>query len=162
MSISILGARLLRRDADAAVAAVRAVFRAARFGRVDVGVTFVLDAEMRALNRRWRKKDKPTDVLSFAAWDGEPIAGDDRFLGDLVISVETAARQARACDHDVVTEVGVLVAHGLVHLAGLDHERSAAEHERQLMVEMNILAHAGIDPTAALAGRGGMSGAHAR
>ncbi len=153
MSITILGQRLLRNDANAVVDVVKKVFRAARLGRVDVGMTLVLDAEMRALNRRWRKKDKPTDVLSFSAWDGEVVVGDARFLGDLVISVETAARQARACGHDVVTEVGVLTCHGLVHLAGLDHERSADEHERQLMIEMGILDAAGIDPRAALAGR---------
>jgi probable rRNA maturation factor len=153
VTISVLGQRLLRGDAAAAVNVVKRVFRAGGLGRVDVGVTFVLDAEMRALNRRWRKKDKTTDVLSFSAWEGEAVVGDDRFLGDLVISVETAARQARACGHDVVTELGVLTVHGLVHLAGLDHERSADEHERQLMIEMNILASAGLDPRAALAGR---------
>jgi probable rRNA maturation factor len=153
MGISILGQRLLRRDASPAVDVLRAVFRAARLGRVDVGVTLVLDAEMRALNRRWRGKDRPTDVLSFSAWEGEVVVGDERFLGDLVISVETAARQARAAGHDVVTELGVLACHGLAHLAGLDHERGAAEHEKQLMVEMNVLACAGLDPAAALAGR---------
>jgi probable rRNA maturation factor len=155
VSITVLGQRLLRKDADAAVDVIKGAFRAARLGRVDVGVTLVLDAEMRALNRRWRKKDKPTDVLSFSAWEGEALVGDERFLGDLVISIETAARQARRCGHDVVTEVGVLTVHGLAHLAGLDHERGADEHERQLMVEMNILASAGIDPRAALAGRMG-------
>ncbi|MBM4280564.1 MAG: rRNA maturation RNase YbeY [Deltaproteobacteria bacterium] len=153
MSIRVLGQRLLRADAAAALDVIRGVFRAARFSRVDVGVTLVLDVEMRALNRRWRKKDKTTDVLSFSSWEGEFVVGDDRFLGDLVISVEAAARQARACGHDVVTEVGVLTCHGLVHLAGLDHECSADEHERQLMVEMGILDAAGLDPRAALAGR---------
>jgi probable rRNA maturation factor len=153
MGIQLLGQRLLRRDADDAADVIRTIFRAARFGRVDVGVTLVLDAEMRALNRRWRKKDKTTDVLSFPAWEGEMIVGDERFLGDLVISVETAARQARVMGHTVVTEVAVLTCHGLVHLAGLDHERSVVEHERQLMVEMSILDSAGLDPRTALAGR---------
>jgi probable rRNA maturation factor len=155
VSITVVGQRLLRSDAVSAVDVIKSAFRAARLGRVDVGVTLVLDAEMRALNRRWRKKDKTTDVLSFSAWEGEALVGDERFLGDLVISVETAARQARRCGHDVVTELGVLTVHGLVHLAGLDHERGVDEHERQLMIEMNILASAGLDPRAALAGRMG-------
>jgi probable rRNA maturation factor len=153
MSIQILGQRLLRREAAATVELLRRVFRSARLGRVDVGVTLVLDPEMRALNRRWRKKDRTTDVLSFSSWEGESVIGDERFIGDLVISVETADRQARACGHDLTTELGVLTCHGLVHLAGLDHERSPAEHERQLMIEMTILDAAGLDPRGALAGR---------
>ncbi len=154
MSLSIYQSGLLKADRIAAVAAARAVFRGARLGKVDVQLTFVIDAEMRALNRRWRKKDKPTDVLSFSAWEGEAfVGGDDDFMGDLVISVETAAKQARACGHSLVTEVGVLVTHGLCHLAGLDHERGVVEAERQLMVEMCILDSAGLDPQAALSGR---------
>ena len=154
MSISIYQSGLLRDDRAAAVAAARAVFRAAKLGKVDVQLTLVIDAEMRALNRRWRKKDKPTDVLSFSAWEGEAfVGGDAAFMGDLVISVETAAKQARACGHSLATEVGVLVAHGLCHLAGLDHERGVAEAERQLMVEMCIIDSAGLDPQAALSGR---------
>lgn len=154
MGLSITGERLLRPHVDPSVAAARAVWKAAKLKGCDVQVTFVLDREMRALNRRWRKKDRPTDVLSFSAVEGEFVVGDDRFLGDLVISVETAARQARACGHSLAIEVGVLVCHGLCHLQGLDHERSSDEAERQLMVEMNILDTARLPVTAALAGRG--------
>ena len=96
MSLSINGARLLQADAARAAGAARRVFRAANVGDVDVTITFVLDREMRALNRRWRKIDKATDVLSFSAVEGEFVMGDDKLLGDLVISSETAARQARA------------------------------------------------------------------
>jgi len=155
MGLSTMGERLLRQHRDDGVAAAKAVWKAAKLKGRDVQVTFVLDAEMRALNRRWRKKDRPTDVLSFSADEGEFVIGDDRFLGDLVISVETAARQARACGHSLVVEVGVLVCHGLCHLQGLDHERGADEAERQLMVEMCLLDAAGLPVTAALAGRGG-------
>jgi probable rRNA maturation factor len=153
MGIHVLGHRLLRHEAQASLDVMRSVFRAARLGRVDVGVTLVLDVEMRALNRRWRKKDRPTDVLSFSAWEGEAVMGNDRLLGDIVVSVETAARQARACGHGLVTELGVLTCHGLLHLAGLDHERSQDERERQLMIEMTVLDTAGLDPSVALVGR---------
>jgi probable rRNA maturation factor len=154
MGIAVIGRRLLGADDADAMAAAKAVFKAAKLGLVDVSVTFVIDAEIRALNRHWRGKDKATDVLSFSAWEGEQVLGDERFLGDLIIGVETAARQARACGHSLAVEVGVLVCHGLCHLAGLDHERGVVEAERQLMVEMNILANAGLPVTASLAGRG--------
>jgi rRNA maturation RNase YbeY len=71
-----------------------------------------------------------------------------------VVSVETAARQAAAHDHDVAVEVGVLVAHGLLHLCGLDHERGADDAERQVSAEMSVLAFAGLPVDAALGGRG--------
>ena len=152
-TLSIVGARLLRDHAATSSGAARRVFRAAGVGDVDVTLTFVLDREMRALNRRWRGVDRTTDVLSFSAMEGEWIAGDDRLLGDLVVSSETAARQAKARGHSVVVEVGVLVCHGLLHLCGLDHERSDDDAARQLGVEMNVLAHAGLPVTAALSGR---------
>lgn len=157
MALAITGERLLRPHAQEAIAAARAVFRAAKLSHADVHLTFVLDLEMRALNRRWRGKDRPTDVLSFSAVEGEFVVGDDRFLGDVVISVETALRQARACGHSLAVEVGVLVCHGICHLAGLDHERGAVFAERQLMVEMTILDAAALPVTAALVGRGGSS-----
>jgi len=121
MGIAVIGRRLLGADDADAMAAAKAVFKAAKLGQVDVSVTFVIDAEIRALNRHWRGKDKATDVLSFSAWEGEFVVGDDRFLGDLIIGVETAAKQARACGHSLAVEIGVLVCHGLCHLAGLDH-----------------------------------------
>jgi probable rRNA maturation factor len=154
MSLLLTGGRLLQGDKDAAANAARAVFRAARLGKVDVGLTFVLDVEMRALNRRWRGKDRPTDVLSFPAWEGELVIGDDSLLGDLVISVETAARQADDAGHDIAVEVGVLVAHGLMHLLGLDHERTPAEADLQLAGELMLLDAAGLPIEAALLHRG--------
>src|SRR5215208_5227965 len=79
-------------------------------------VAIVADARVRALNRQFRKKDKPTDVLSFPA--------DERgYLGDVVIASGVAARQARAAGHPLSTELRVLALHGLLHLLGYDHER---------------------------------------
>jgi probable rRNA maturation factor len=73
------------------------------------------DARMRALNRDWRKKDRPTDVLSFPTTESHT-------LGDLVIDVPYAARQARKRGHALAREVQVLLAHGVLHLLGHDHE----------------------------------------
>jgi len=86
-------------------------------------VTILLcgDARMRALNARFRRKDRTTDVLSFAA---EVRRGADglRPLGDIVISVPQAARQARAAGHSLPREIRLLLLHGYLHLLGYDHE----------------------------------------
>lgn len=88
---------------------------AAAGARGGVSVLLCGDARMRALNRRWRRIDRPTDVLSFPA--EEP-----GFLGDVVVDVPYAARQAARLGHGVAREVQVLLAHGVLHLMGHDHE----------------------------------------
>lgn len=145
--------RRIPTEAAAARVAAR-VLNAARLGEREVQVSFVDDEEMRVLNRQWRGLDKTTDVLSFAAFEGEAIPGAESFLGDLVISLERAAAQASELGHDALDEIAVLVAHGLLHLLGFDHERSDDEARRQAELEMTILAAAGVDPTLALVGRG--------
>lgn len=147
------GQRLLRADKRACLRAARRVFRAAQTGTHDVGLVFVHDLEMRALNRAWRGKDAPTDVLSFAAQEGEAMPGAEHMLGDLVISVDTARRQARALGHALDEEVAVLVAHGLAHLGGLDHERGESEASVQRACELTLLACARYDVRLALTGR---------
>ena len=92
--------------------------RAARLrGTVNVAVTG--SRELRALNNRFRGKDKPTDVLSFP-----PVLGLSRdFAGDVAISAEIAAQSARRLGHSAAEEVKILALHGVLHLAGYDHER---------------------------------------
>ena len=103
---------------------VRMAPRAAR-GTLTLVVTS--DRRIRALNRAWRGLDEATDVLSFPAGDGP---GPARHLGDLVISRQTAARQARAEGHSLATELRVLALHGLLHLLGYDHERDSGRMAR--------------------------------
>ena len=74
------------------------------------------DRELRRLNRQFLGKDYPTDVLSF------PEPGPDDFLGEMAVSVERAAAQAREYGHAVEDEIGILMLHGLLHLTGMDHE----------------------------------------
>jgi probable rRNA maturation factor len=88
-----------------------------------VDVLLADDRTLRRLNREFRGKDKATDVLSFPA--AEEFAG--KFAGDLAISVETAARQAREHGHSLRDEVRVLLLHGLLHLRGMDHETDRGE-----------------------------------
>lgn len=90
-----------------------------------LGVRFVGDREMRRVNRQFRGKDKTTDVLSFP---GDP-AGIGH-LGDILISVPTARRQAEAVGHGVDCEVKTLLLHGVLHCLGYDHETDQGEMER--------------------------------
>jgi probable rRNA maturation factor len=113
-----------------------------------LGLSLVSDAEIAELNRDWRQKQGPTDVLAFAAQetiddnDGTPFApmplppdfGDDNSdqgaqaleLGDIVISLETAARQASDHGHSLAQELMFLASHGLLHLLGWDHPDDAS------------------------------------
>ncbi len=99
-----------------------------------VTVLLTDDATVRRLNREFRHKDKATDVLSFpaASPDDAPIpAGPNRTAGDLAISLDTAARQAEAFGHPLETEIRILILHGLLHLAGLDHETDSGQMARR-------------------------------
>jgi probable rRNA maturation factor len=90
-------------------------------GAVDVLLTG--DATLRQLNKDFRGKNKPTDVLSFPA----PTAFAAKHAGDLAISLETAARQATAYGHTLAEETKILLLHGLLHLSGEDHETDNGE-----------------------------------
>jgi probable rRNA maturation factor len=82
------------------------------------------DRELRRLNRQFLEKDCPTDVISF------PEPGPDGFLGEMAISVQRAAEQARRYGHGVEQEIGVLMLHGLLHLLGMDHEKDRGRMAR--------------------------------
>jgi probable rRNA maturation factor len=105
-------------------------------GRVDVLVTS--DAQMKLLNRRFRGKNRETDVLSFPS-DLADRRG--QFAGEIAVSAEIAARNARALGHSPAQEVKILVLHGVLHLRGYDHERDngqMAKRERQLRVRLRL------------------------
>jgi len=89
-------------------------------GHVDLAL--VPDRTIRALNKRFRKIDRVTDVLSFPSGARQPAAGGPRSLGDIAIAVGVARRQAHAQRHSVTTELRILALHGLLHLLGYDHE----------------------------------------
>jgi len=85
------------------------------------------DATIRSLNRRFRSKDQPTDVLSFPADFASPDGAP--YLGDVAISLETARRQAAARGVPVEREIAVLLLHAIIHLSGHDHEADSGEME---------------------------------
>jgi len=102
---------------------------------LEVDVTFVTDAEIAELNRDYRRKNRPTDVLSFAQfegaeWSGADVLADSLTLGDIVISLETAQRQAEQLGHDLTTEIAFLIVHGTLHLLGYDHTTAS---QRRMM-----------------------------
>jgi probable rRNA maturation factor len=96
----------------------------------NVTVAFVSDRQMRELNRQWRGKTGTTDVLSFPAGEDEFANPDGSNLGDVVISVEQAARQSREHGLTLDKEIAQLILHGLLHLCGYDHETDKGEMNR--------------------------------
>jgi probable rRNA maturation factor len=94
-----------------------------------VCVLLTTDVVIRDLNRRFRRKNKATDVLSFPA--AEAFGKAAQIAGDLAISLETAARQAEAFGHPLEIEVKILILHGILHLAGMDHEADTGEMARR-------------------------------
>jgi probable rRNA maturation factor len=96
--------------------------------RSELSVLLTDDPRIETLNRTHRKKAKPTDVLAFPMDENGPSPnGSIRLLGDVAISLDTAARQARERRHGLMTEVTELLAHGLLHLLGYDHRTDAEE-----------------------------------
>jgi len=117
--------------------AAEVMLRTLKLARAELSVLLCDDATIHALNRDYRRKDKPTDVLAFALREGKDghLAGET--LGDVVISLETAQRQA--ADRSVATrdEVRMLLAHGLLHLLGWDHRTDA--EDRRMRAEVDRL-----------------------
>jgi len=109
--------------------------------KYELSVSVIGDEEIRNLNREYRKKDLPTDVLSFSMLEGDemPSAGDKVMLGDIVISYETCAEQAMRVGHSVRDEFLRLATHGLLHIFGYDHELSEKEEKRMKEKEDELL-----------------------
>jgi probable rRNA maturation factor len=109
--------------------------------RGEVAVLLARDATLRKLNRQFRGKDKVTDVLSFPPVD----LGASKYGGDLAISFETARRQAKEHGHPLDEELCVLMLHGLLHLAGMDHETDDGEMaEREAKLRRKLKLPAGL------------------
>lgn len=115
-------------------AAVEATLDHEQYGNVcEVSVTFTDDEKIHALNKKFRGVDRPTDVLSFPLFDYEgtseepPVDEMMEMLGDVVLSLETAARQAEEYGHSFEREVAFLTVHSMLHLLGYDHETGDAD-----------------------------------
>jgi probable rRNA maturation factor len=104
--------------------------------KVELSIALVPDVQIKRLNKLYRNKDKPTDVLSFPI--GEKVE-DWLILGDIVISVDTAKRQAQELGHSLEEELKRLLVHGLVHLLGYDHELGGEEEKKFFELEEFVL-----------------------
>lgn len=120
-SIVVFEKKLLGLSAKALAGfALKASRAAGLYGAVSVLITG--NSRMRRLNARFRGKSRSTDVLSFPA-----SASSDGFVGDIAISLDIAERNARALGHSVKDEIRILMLHGILHLAGYDHESDKGE-----------------------------------
>ncbi len=119
------------------------MLEALRMQKAELSILLCDDATIHELNRDYRKKDRPTDVLAFAMREGEGGALNPALLGDVVISLETARRQAREHRRSIVEEVTFLLAHGLLHLLGYDHQTD--EQDRIMRARTDALCAAAVD-----------------
>jgi probable rRNA maturation factor len=134
-----LAAKLLRLPSTRTLAQFLTLAQTAVRLRGQVTVLLTSDATMRDLNARFRGKDQPTDVLSFRS--EHFVRGTENIAGDVAIGVETAIRQCVEQGHSLGAELKVLMLHGLLHLAGFDHETDAGEMRKR---EQNLRAKLGL------------------
>ena len=120
--------------------------------RLSASLLFTSDAEVQTLNREWRAKDQPTNVLSFPMLERADLLalkpdGPPELLGDIALAFETCAREAAEKDVSLEHHTAHLIIHGLLHLAGHDHEISLADAAKMEALEIKALASMGIaDP----------------
>ena len=103
--------------------------------QAELSLALIGNSEMRRLNARYRHKDYPTDVLSFTI---EGTVAESGLLGDVILSVEKARQQAKERRHSLDLEMATLLIHGIVHLLGYDHERSAKDARAMGRVEKKL------------------------
>lgn len=113
---------------------------------LSISVAFVSELEMKKLNRTWRGKNRVTDVLSFESNRREPLLPQvtGEVFGEVLISYEQAARQAKAMAHSTRDEVLFLLVHGTLHLFSYDHERPV-DAKKMFLLQKKILINLGID-----------------
>ncbi len=114
----------------------------------EVSVSFVDNKEIRQLNKLYRNKDKATDVLSFPLGENDVYDVNNEtgayLLGDVVISIETAIKQAQMYNHTLEREVGFLTVHSMLHLLGYDHETTPIDAAQMREKEEQVLEYLGI------------------
>jgi probable rRNA maturation factor len=148
---------LLEQEADGVRQRALALFAGrarAELGLSEVCVLVTSSHKLRELNSRHRRKDKPTDVLSFPSASRE-------FAGDIAISAEIAAKNAAQLGHSLQTELKILILHGLLHLAGYDHEADQGEMKaregalrRQFNLPVGLIERTQSTPVRSRQGRG--------
>ena len=138
--------------ARAAAEAAQAVAPELANPRLSASLLFTSDGEIHALNREWRQRDKPTNVLSFPMLERDELLalahdGPPELLGDIALAYETCSREAEEKGVPLEHHAAHLIVHGLLHLAGYDHDLSDEDAEAMEALETKALAICGIaDP----------------
>ncbi|MDP2839356.1 MAG: rRNA maturation RNase YbeY [Syntrophales bacterium] len=133
MSISIQNRqKLLTVDVGRVRRSLKRLLKELGFKDSEVSLLLVDDDQIREINKNYLQKDRPTNVISFAMTEGAFGDVHPEILGDIIISVETAARDAMACDIDFMDEVEFLLIHGLLHLLGYNHENVESNEAKKM------------------------------
>ncbi|MEO8456586.1 MAG: rRNA maturation RNase YbeY [Chloroflexota bacterium] len=139
----------IRIGADWLVGVARITLEMERTPSCQLSVLVTGDDEVRQLNREYAGDDHATDVLSFSLREGEPFISPDATdrLGEVIVSFDTATRQAEEAGHELEDEIAHLLVHGVLHLLGLDHlepedETKMRLHERRILSELGYEMHA--------------------
>jgi len=119
-------------------AAARRILKALGYGGYGLTVVLVDDREITRLNRQYFRRNRPTNVISFPLMDDFPVSLPSRLLGDVVISAETARRDAGKVGQKAEDEILFLLIHGILHLLGYDHEGAKEERLRMETKEREI------------------------
>jgi probable rRNA maturation factor len=140
MNIQIKDRQRKRRLKKSALATrLEILLRSIGLPDAELSIVFVGNEAMRTLNKQYRNKDTTTDVLSFSLREGAFQKIQPHMLGDIVVSVPVAVRQAVMIGHSLDAEIDRLVVHGLVHLLGYDHERGSREAALMETKELQFL-----------------------
>jgi len=133
----------LKQAAEAALEEIKKTLGLARGKEAEVSLALVGGKRMRALNKTYRGKDKPTDVLSFSQIErGKKfVKAPEKIirLGEVVVCLPVARKQAKRSKHSLLKELTILLIHGILHLAGYEHERSAREAKKMEKTQSKIM-----------------------
>ena len=133
MSISIQNRqKLLSVDLGRVRRSLKRLLKELGFKDSEVSLLLVDDDQIREINKDYLQRDRPTNVISFAMTEGAFGDVHPEILGDIILSVETAARDAMACDIDFMDEVEFLLIHGLLHLVGYNHENVESKEANKM------------------------------
>ncbi len=119
-------------------AAARRILKTLGYEGYELTVVLVDDREITRLNRQYFRRNRPTNVISFPLMDDSPVSFPSRLVGDVVISAETARRDAGEVGKKAEDEILFLMIHGILHLAGYDHEGSVAERRKMEAKEKEL------------------------
>ena len=121
-------------------AAARKILKAFGYEGYELTVVLVDDPEITRLNRQYFRRNRPTNVISFPMMDGTAVSGRAKLLGDIVISAETAERDAAEVRKKTGDELLFLLIHGILHLVGYDHEKTRKERMEMEAKEQELFA----------------------